>query len=104
MISDHVITIVMVFLMVFFFIGASESKNELQASEEQLNMTVNNSAAAAMLPQDQDSNETNVAIDGRGYPAGSLQIPYTGLVRNQISPEIAKSLGLNSTTFGMIVA
>ncbi|MGH9989799.1 MAG: PDZ domain-containing protein, partial [Nitrososphaera sp.] len=57
------------------------------------------------LPSDQSNNTTGIAYDNRiSPPAGLLQIPYTGLVRNQITPEIASMLGLNGSTFGMIVS
>ncbi|MPZ07165.1 MAG: PDZ domain-containing protein [Nitrososphaeraceae archaeon] len=38
-----------------------------------------------------------------GPPPGSLQIPYTGLSRYHVTPEVAKLFGLNDTTYAIIV-
>jgi hypothetical protein len=78
-------------------------QNNNTASGIQQNMTGMN-ATSYLLPSDQNKKTTGIEIDKRSYPAGILQIPYTGLVRNQITPEIASMLGLNSSTFGMIVS
>ncbi|MGH9926986.1 MAG: hypothetical protein ACRD5B_16585, partial [Nitrososphaeraceae archaeon] len=77
---------------------------DIRASSIQENL-IGMNGTSYFLPSDQSNNTTGIAYDNRiSPPAGLLQIPYTGLVRNQITPEIASMLGLNGSTFGMIVS
>ena len=93
------------FFLIVFSINTLDLKYELQASNAQQGMTVINSSTFPSLPPNQIGNATTDRnITEESYPAGTLQIPYTGLIRNQITPEIAKLLGLNNSMFGMLVA
>ena len=49
-----------------------------------------------------NSSTPSVINDSSTLP-GILQIPYTGLIRSDISPEIADALGLNDTYPGLLV-
>ncbi|MGH9985107.1 MAG: PDZ domain-containing protein [Nitrososphaeraceae archaeon] len=68
------------------------------------NDTISNDSHQSAPLDMSNTTQAGAIHENRGYPAGYLQIPYTGLIRNQISPEIAKLMGLNSSTLGMIVA
>ena len=46
---------------------------------------------------------TNISESSSKTDAGKLQIRYTGLIRDAISPEVARALGLNETYPGLIV-
>jgi PDZ domain len=100
-----------------------QSIYDAHASDEaQLNMSSSDNATSSLLIFDENnetapnnsslssslsllnSTQAGAAYETDGYPAGYLQIPYTGLIQNQISPDFAKLMGLNSSTFGMIVA
>jgi hypothetical protein len=75
---------------------------ELYASD-QLNITNTTSPSHVSSSALQNISDTNYSKNS--YPPGGvLQIPYTGLIRNQITPEIAEGLGFNRSTYGMIVS
>ena len=60
----------------------------------------NNYAANPDLPS--SSNNSSLSSSS-GIKAGELQIRYTGLIRSDISPEVATALGLNDTNPGILV-
>ena len=49
------------------------------------------------------SNHTSLSNDLRSPLAGTLQIPYTGLVTRSLSPSLAERLGLDATTRGDVI-
>jgi hypothetical protein len=50
-----------------------------------------------------NENSTTSDTESSSRSPGLLQMPYTGLIRSDISPEIAEALGLNETYPGVMV-
>jgi PDZ domain len=73
------------------------------ASSYQGNVTSFNSTSDILPLFNNKTAEINSSQANYG-PAGVLQEPYTGLVLDQITPESGNALGLNGSTFGMIVS
>lgn len=67
-----------------------------------MNLSNTNSITNTSVSLDTMSNENASTVE---YPAnaGTLQVRYTGLIRSDVSPEVAQELGLNETFPGLLV-
>jgi hypothetical protein len=69
--------------------GASSSPNSNYNDQSELPLTGN------------DNSTDNLNLNGSN--PGELQIRYTGIIRSDITPEVAQALGLNQTYPGLII-
>jgi hypothetical protein len=88
------------FISACFILLSSLHTSTIQTLDASSVQNANNSAISDSLSS---FVATNISESSSETDAGKLQIRYTGLIRDAISPEVARALGLNETYPGLIV-
>jgi hypothetical protein len=86
------------------FITSNNRLTNFSSSPLSSKGTFNDTILNNTAPSNVSSSTYPFAFTSSAGPhAGTLQIPYTGLTRYQITPTVAKLFGLNETSYAMIV-